>query len=109
MCIRDRKNSRSTTVGGTNMRKVSGKETRSAATSVDIRGMNVEEGIMELDRFIDNSVIMGVPSITIVHGKGTGVLRKGIHAHLRGHKNVRTFRLGTYGEGEDGVTIAELK
>lgn len=104
-----KKNSRSTTVGGTSMRKVSGKETRSAATSVDIRGMNVEEGIMELDRFIDNSVIMGVPSITIVHGKGTGVLRKGIHAHLRGHKNVRTFRLGTYGEGEDGVTIVELK
>ena len=64
---------------------------------------------MELDEFIDRCVMAGVPSIRIIHGKGTGVLRRAIQEHLRRHKSVRTFRLGVYGEGEDGVTIAELK
>ena len=52
---------------------------------------------------------MGIKTITIIHGKGTGALRSAIQQHLKNHKMVRTFRLGVYGEGEDGVTIAELK
>ena len=77
--------------------------------SVDLRGKNAEEAILDLDMFIDSSVRSGLSEITIVHGKGTGVLRKAVAEHLRRHPNIRTFRLGVYGEGEDGVTIAELK
>lgn len=71
--------------------------------------MNAEEGIMETDRFIDNAVMTGLHTLTLIHGKGTGILRNAIHQHLRRHKNVRSFRLGVYGEGETGVTIVELK
>ena len=82
---------------------------RSIATEVDLRGMASDEAIMELDKYIDNAVLCGMQSIAIIHGKGTGVLRKAVATHLRKHKNIRTFRLGVFGEGEDGVTIAELK
>ena len=79
------------------------------STSVDLRGMNIEEGIVEVDAFIDRALRQNLNQITIIHGKGTGVLRTGIQQHLRKHKAIRSFRLGTYGEGESGVTIAELK
>jgi DNA mismatch repair protein MutS2 len=71
--------------------------------------MASDEAIMELDRYIDNAVLSGVPSITIIHGKGTGVLRTAVQSHLKHHKNIRTYRLGVFGEGETGVTIAEIK
>ena len=71
--------------------------------------MTVEEALFVLDAFIDNAVLTHVHQITIIHGRGTGVLRAAVQKHLKGHKNIRTFRLGVYGEGEDGVTIAELK
>ena len=80
-----------------------------AKTECDIRGMNVEEGIMETDRFLDTAIRLGVGEVTIIHGKGTGILRKGIHDHLRHHPAVRSFRVGTFGEGENGVTIVALK
>lgn len=75
----------------------------------DMRGMTVDEGLMELDRYIDGAVLSGVPSVTIIHGKGTGALRKAVHGFLKNNKNIITFRLGVYGEGEAGVTIAEIK
>ncbi len=81
----------------------------SAAMRVDLRGKNAEEALLDLDMFLDGAVRSGLNEVTIVHGKGTGVLRKAVQAHLRTHPNIRTFRLGVYGEGEDGVTIAELK
>lgn len=85
-------------------------ETASAGkTSVDLRGMDREEALMELDRYIDGAVRMGLGEITIIHGKGTGVLRKAVGEHLKKHPSIRSHRLGVYGEGEDGVTIAELK
>ena len=71
--------------------------------------MNVEEGLMTMDQYIDNCVLSGVKNVTIIHGKGTGVLRTAVHSHLKKNKMVRTFRLGVYGEGESGVTIVELK
>ncbi len=82
---------------------------RSAATDLDLRGMTVEEALLEVDRFLDNAVLCGLERVTLIHGKGTGTLRAAVQQHLRGHKQVKGFRLGTYGEGETGVTVVELK
>lgn len=82
---------------------------RSAGTELDLRGMTVEEAILEIDRFLDNAVMAGLERVTLIHGKGTGTLRTGVQQHLRRHPQVAGFRLGTYGEGETGVTIVELK
>lgn len=95
--------------GGRTVKSVRSKLDREAKMDLDIRGQTAEEGILELDRFIDNALLTGIGTITVIHGKGTGALRNAIRQHLRGHKNVRSFRPGVYGEGEDGVTIAELK
>ena len=92
-----------------NVSGVTGRAERTATTEVDLRGMASDEAIMELDKYIDNAVMCGIPSITVIHGKGTGVLRRAVQAHLRLHKNIRSYRLGVFGEGEDGVTIAEIK
>ena len=83
--------------------------TASSNSSIDLRGTTVEEAMLDLDKFIDGILRTGLNQITIIHGKGTGALRKGIHVYLRKHPNIRTFRVGTFGEGEEGVTIAELK
>ncbi len=80
-----------------------------STSSIDLRGTTVEEAMLDLDKFIDGVLRTGLNEITIIHGKGTGALRKGIHTYLRKHPNIRTFRVGTFGEGEEGVTIAELK
>ncbi len=82
---------------------------RSAATEVDVRGEVVLDAILDVDRAIDAAVMQGLHQITIIHGKGTGVLRKEIQKHLKTHPSIRTFRLGTFGEGDSGVTVAELK
>lgn len=76
---------------------------------LDIRGKNVEEALLELDLFIDDAVMSNAENITIIHGKGTGVLRSAVLQHLKKHRNIKTFRLGVYGEGENGVTIATIK
>lgn len=78
-------------------------------TEVDVRGMTAYEAIMEVDNAIDSAILTGINQITVIHGKGTGVLRKEIQAHLKHHKSVRSFRLGVFGEGESGVTVIELK
>ncbi len=90
-------------------RQMTSRMERSAATDLDLRGMASDEGLIEVDRFIDNAVMAGVPQVTIIHGKGTGVLRAAVQQHLRRHPSVKSFRLGTYGEGESGVTVVELK
>lgn len=82
---------------------------RNATSEIDMRGMSVDEGLLELDRYIDNAVMAGIGSITIIHGKGTGVLRKAVHEHLKHHRSINSYRLGVFGEGEAGVTIAEIK
>ncbi len=78
-------------------------------TEIDLRGMQLEEALMEVDMFLDQSIMAGLPSVTLIHGKGMGILRSGIHDMLRRHPHVKTFRQGKYGEGENGVTIVELK
>lgn len=80
-----------------------------AVTEIDLRGMTAMEAIMELDQQLDSAVMSNIHQVTIIHGKGTGVLRAEVHSYLKRCKYVRTFRLGTFGEGESGVTIAELK
>ena len=88
----------------------SGREMRTAApvSEVDLRGMDSVEAICVLERFIDEAFRSNVPSVRIIHGKGTGVLRAAVQQALRKSKQVKKFRLGVYGEGEDGVTIAEF-
>ncbi|MCM1328330.1 MAG: endonuclease MutS2 [Ruminococcus sp.] len=88
---------------------VRGKMERSSSLELDIRGSAVDEGIHEVDMFLDNAVLAGAGIVTIIHGKGTGTLRQGIHRHLKSHPSVKSFRLGRFGEGEDGVTVVELK
>ncbi|UUZ97762.1 Smr/MutS family protein [Paenibacillus sp. P25] len=76
---------------------------------LDLRGANVEEAIMEVDRFLDESFLANFGQVYIIHGKGTGVLRTGIQEYLRKHKHVKSYRIGNYNEGGAGVTVAELK
>ncbi|MCL2637443.1 MAG: endonuclease MutS2 [Oscillospiraceae bacterium] len=83
--------------------------TRQTSMELDIRGMAADEGVVEVDRFIDSSIMGGLQLITIIHGKGTGILRDAVHRFLKAHKQVKTYRLGKYGEGEAGVTVVELK
>ena len=86
----------------------SSRAVRSVKTELDLRGMLTDEGILELDRFIDQALMSGIGQITVIHGKGTGAMRAAVHKHLKSHPSVRGFRLGVYGEGETGVTIVEL-
>lgn len=93
--------------GGTS--QIKNKIQRKPSLELDIRGMNVDEGILETDAFIDNAVMTHAGIVTIIHGKGTGVLREGIQRHLRQNSSVKSFRNGMFGEGEEGVTVVELK
>lgn len=100
------------TVGNSGYTRRSGidsKAARQIKTELDLRGMASDEAIMEVDRFIDSCVMSGIETVRIIHGKGTGVLRAAVQNHLRNHRSVKKFRLGVYGEGESGVTVAELK
>ena len=76
---------------------------------LDLRGKMVDEACMEVDRFIDDASLSGISEISVIHGKGTGALRAGIHSFLRTHPRVKKYRIGAYGEGDAGVTIVTLK
>ena len=80
-----------------------------ASPELDIRGMAADEAMPVLDQFLDSAYLANLPSVRIIHGKGTGVLRAAVHDELRRCKYVKSFRLGVYGEGESGVTIVEFK
>lgn len=81
----------------------------SVRSELDLRGANLEEALIEVDRFIDEAYLGNLGQIYIIHGKGTGILRTGISEYLRKHKHIKSYRLGNYGEGGTGVTVAELK
>ncbi len=82
---------------------------KTVSTEVDVRGQNLEEALMNVEKFLDDCYLAGVSPVTIIHGKGTGILRSGIGDMLRRHKYVKSHRPGKYGEGENGVTVVELK
>ncbi len=82
---------------------------KTVTTELDIRGFTVADGVMDAEKYIDDAVMLKLERVSIIHGKGTGVLRAAIHSMLKKHPNVKSFRLGLFGEGEDGVTIVELK
>ncbi len=95
--------------GSVTTKGVESRMTRKAELELDIRGYACDEGIMEVDNFLDSAVMSGLATVVIIHGKGTGVLKTAVREHLRRHRQVKSSRKGLYGEGEDGVTVVELK
>lgn len=86
-----------------------GAMTRTVPMECDVRGMALDEAVPVVDQYLDEAVLASLTEVSIIHGKGTGVLRSGIQQHLRRHPHVKSFRLGVYGEGESGVTVVTLK
>lgn len=78
------------------------------STEVDLRGLTVEEALEKVDKYLDDAILAGAPQVRIIHGKGTGALRKAVTDFLRGHRHVASYRLGGLGEGGDGVTVAKI-
>ena len=112
--IRDLEKLDDTVITGGNFSKTgSGKikmsKSASVSTEINLLGKTIDEAIMELDKYLDDAYIAHLPSVRIVHGKGTGALRKGVHNYLRRQKHVKSYRLGEFGEGDAGVTIVEFK
>ena len=79
------------------------------STELDLRGENIEDSIYILDKFLDDAVLSSLTQVRIIHGKGTGALRQGIHQYLKKQPRVESFALASYGEGDSGVTVVKLK
>jgi DNA mismatch repair protein MutS2 len=90
-------------------KKIASNKSRAIKNEIDLRGKTIEEAILDIDKYLDDSYIAGLNEVYIIHGKGTGALRDGVKNYLRGHKHVKSFRTGKYGEGGDGVTVVEIK
>lgn len=89
--------------------KIKTNKSLTVATEINLLGKTVDEAVAELDKYLDDASLAHLSSVRIVHGKGTGALRQGIHKYLKRQKHVKSFRLGAFGEGDAGVTIAELR
>ncbi|TYQ13002.1 UNVERIFIED_CONTAM: DNA mismatch repair protein MutS2 [Acetivibrio alkalicellulosi] len=88
--------------------QIGASKARNISTEIDLRGHNLDEAVDKIDKYLDDAFIAGLPEVSIIHGKGTGALRSGIHKYLKSNPRVKSFRLGQYGEGESGVTIVEF-
>ncbi len=84
-------------------------KSQNISTSINVIGKNVDEAIYEIDKYLDDVYISKLKTVTIIHGKGTGKLKNGIHDYLKNNKYVKSYRLGNYSEGQNGVTITEMK
>ena len=93
----------------TNKGKLKMNKSLSVRPEINLLGKTVDEAVMELDKYLDDALLSHLHTVRVVHGKGTGALRKGIHEYLRRQKHVKSYRLGEFGEGDAGVTIVELK
>ena len=82
---------------------------QTVSTSIDVRGKNLDDAVIDVEKYIDDAFISGLDSVTIIHGRGEGILRKGIHEALRRNKSVKSYQRGSFDEGGDGVTVAKLK
>ena len=89
--------------------KIKMNKSLSVSPEINLLGKTVDEAVSELDKYLDDALLSHLNSVRVVHGKGTGALRKGIHEYLRRQKHVKSYRLAEYGEGDAGVTIVELK
>ncbi len=107
--LEEEKKNTSAPVKGSVKKQIQSNATRSSGMEVDIRGKTADEGIMDVESFLDSCILSGLKIVTIIHGKGTGVLREAVHRYLKQCKLVKSYRLGVYGEGEAGVTVVELK
>lgn len=97
------------TLQRTNSGKIKMSKVTGISTEINLLGRTVDEAICELDKYLDDAYLAHLPSVRVVHGKGTGALRSAVHSHLKRQKHVKEFRLGEYGEGDAGVTIVVFK
>jgi DNA mismatch repair protein MutS2 len=93
----------------TNTGTLKSSKTRTISMELNLLGKTVDEALTELDKYLDDAYLSHLPSVRVVHGKGTGALRNAVHKHLKGMKHVKEYRLGEYGEGDAGVTIVTFK
>jgi len=84
-------------------------KSKNISPEINVIGLNVEEANLIVDKYLDDANLAKLETVRIVHGKGTGKLRSGIHAFLKTHPHVKSFRMGSFGEGEMGVTVVTLK
>lgn len=91
------------------LQSLSKAKSASISPEIDVRGSNVEEAVHILDKYLDDAALAKLEKVRIIHGKGTGLLRKGLHEHFRRHPHVKTFHVGAFNEGGNGVTIVEIK
>ena len=89
--------------------KIRMSKSASVSTEINLLGKTVDEAVAELDKYLDDAYLAHLKTVRIVHGKGTGALRKGVHNYLKRQKHVESYRLGEFGEGDAGVTIVEFK
>ena len=89
--------------------KIKMSKSATVSTEINLLGKTVDEALSELDKYLDDAYLAHLPSVRVVHGKGTGALRKAVHNYLRRQKHVASYRLGEFGEGDAGVTIVTFK